>query len=86
MPTYDFKCSSCDEEWEAFYKIDDRNIPLENPCPKCDAEVGSVTQKMGSGGIGDAIRMGLQKPPEGFNEVLRNISAVSPNNTMKIRD
>ena len=85
MPTYDFQCSECKEVWEAFYKIADRDTPLNEPCPKCDAE-DTVTQKMGSGGIGDAVRMGLQKPPDGFNEVLRNISAVSPNNTMKIRD
>jgi putative FmdB family regulatory protein len=85
MPAYDYKCSECSEEWEQNYKMDDRNIPLGEPCPKCGA-TDCVTQKIGSGGIGDAIRMGLTKPPAGFNEVLRNISKVSPNNTMKIRD
>ena len=77
MPTYEYKCNACNDSWEAFYKIDERDAPKHTPCPKCGAEVGSVTQKVG---------MGLVKPPDGFNEVLRNISDVSPNNSMKIRD
>lgn len=84
MPTYDYICGECKDVREMILPMSRRNEPTEEPCPKCGAK--AVTQKIGSGGIGDAVRMGLQKPPAGFNEVLRNISKVSPNNTMKIRD
>ena len=31
MPTYQYKCKNCDFEFEDTFKIDDRNIPIENP-------------------------------------------------------
>ena len=31
MPTYQYKCKNCDFEFEDTFKIDDRNIPVENP-------------------------------------------------------
>ena len=30
MPTYQYKCKNCDFEFEDTFKIDDRNIPIEN--------------------------------------------------------
>ena len=31
MPIYQYKCKNCDFEFEDTFKIDDRNIPIENP-------------------------------------------------------
>ena len=31
MPTYQYKCKNCDFEFEDIFKMDDRNIPVENP-------------------------------------------------------
>ena len=31
MPTYQYKCKKCDFEFEDTFKMDDRNIPVENP-------------------------------------------------------
>ena len=31
MPTYQYRCKNCDFEFEDTFKIDDRNIPVENP-------------------------------------------------------
>ncbi len=31
MPTYQYKCKNCDFEFEDTFKMDDRNIPIENP-------------------------------------------------------
>ena len=30
MPTYQYRCKNCDFEFEDTFKIDDRNIPIEN--------------------------------------------------------
>ncbi len=32
MPTYDYKCDSCDHEFELFQSIND---PLKKKCPSC---------------------------------------------------
>ena len=34
MPTYQYKCTKCDFEFEETHKIADRNIPCDNP-KKC---------------------------------------------------
>ena len=45
MPTYEYKCTKCEEIFEIFQKMTD--IPL-NECPVCGGEL----QKVISGGIG----------------------------------
>ena len=45
MPTYDYKCKSCDYVFEKFQKFSEE--PIKN-CPKCDGEVKKL---IGSGGI-----------------------------------
>ncbi len=43
MPTYDYKCESCDCQFEQFQRMTDD--PLEN-CPKCE---GPVKRLIGTG-------------------------------------
>ena len=38
MPTYDYKCNACENIWEEFSLINDRDKPTENPCPECGKE------------------------------------------------
>ena len=42
MPTYQYKCKNCEFEFEDIFKIDDRNIPVENPQKygSCNGEGG----------------------------------------------
>lgn len=44
MPTYQYKCTKCDIEFEEIHRIADRNIPCENPenygtCNPCDIQI-----------------------------------------------
>lgn len=86
MPLYDYKCETCGHIFEKNLKMVDRNKPTIEPCPKC-GEV-AVKPYMGNTApsLADPIRLGRQKPPSGFNEVLRNIQKISPGNTIKVRD
>ena len=84
MPIYEYACKSCDHSFEQVRKIAERNEPCLERCPECGKL--DVSQKIGAVTLGDAHRMGVTKPAAGFNEVLRNISAVSPGNSMNIRD
>jgi putative FmdB family regulatory protein len=35
MPMYSYQCDACEHHWDDFYNIEDRNTPLNEPCPKC---------------------------------------------------
>lgn len=32
---YEFKCDGCGEQFTQVLSMDDRNIPLKEPCPEC---------------------------------------------------
>jgi len=36
--TYDYKCTSCEKEWEENLTVATRNAPCEAPCPHCNIE------------------------------------------------
>ena len=44
MPTYEYKCSDCDHEFELFQSMNDK--PLKQ-CPECN---GSIERLIGTGG------------------------------------
>ncbi len=45
MPTYEYECTHCGHNFEAFQKITDKHL---NACPKCDKKV----RRLISGGAG----------------------------------
>ena len=52
MPFYDYKCDKCENMFEEFNKIADRESPTRRKCPSC-GEKGSVRQVItGIGGVG----------------------------------
>ena len=76
---YDYKCPSCEHEFEKNVKMANYQDP--QPCPKCNTE-SSRTVK-GAPGLGDAMRLGLQKPSDGFRDVLRRIHERTPGSQLK---
>lgn len=77
MPTYKFKNTETGEEFEKFMGISARDKYLEeNP----------HLEPMFAGGptIGDPIRLGLQKVPGGFKEVLQRIHRNTPGSKMDL--
>lgn len=36
MPTYSYRCRSCDHKFEKYQMMDDRKIPESEPCPNCE--------------------------------------------------
>ena len=71
MPNYDYECYSCDNLFEEFHKIADRNIPVDKICGQCGE--GKIRMRLIYSGIGDPIRMGLRKPDATFREHLKEI-------------
>lgn len=71
MPIYDYKCSKCNHCFEQMKFIADRNVPVEEPCPKCQEK--TVELVIGAPAICDSVRIGLTKPDKGFKEVLDRV-------------
>ena len=57
MPTYQYKCTKCDFEFEETHRIADRHIPCENP-KKC----GEVTSM-------DEISCNIQIVPQFLTQI-----------------
>ena len=75
MPIYSYKCK-CGDEFDALYKIADRNTPNTQSCSKCgvtgDIEIQISNVKIVAG-VGDFRK----KVPDFFKDRLREIKKVS---------
>jgi len=40
MPNYGFICEKCDHQFDEILKIEERELPLSKPCPKCKKKKG----------------------------------------------
>ena len=80
MPLYDYLCHSCQHTFDKFSSIADRNIPCEEPCPKCNEF--NVQQMIGAPPMGDSVRLGITRPDNGFREVLSKIHEKTPGSTL----
>lgn len=79
MPIYDYKCPSCENEFEKNVKMSQYQDPQE--CPKCQ----TMSERFVNGAptLGDPVRLGLKKPDEGFKDVLRRIHERTPGSQLK---
>lgn len=71
MPTYDYRCNSCEGTLELFLSIANRNKPTEEPCPSCNANtvVRVMTKTPIIAGVGEIY----SKTPDGFKDVLKEM-------------
>ena len=72
MPMYEYICDKCGHTFTEMHRIDDRNIPKENPCPECKAE-NSIDQLFGAPPAICPIRLGRHKPRSDFVERMKQI-------------
>ena len=91
MPTYDYKCEKCGNEFEDFLPIAKRSEPTEESCdkqlhraaPVCG---GEIKMKAVAPGIGDPLKMGLIKPDGRYVEKLKEIKKNHPLGTVSSKD
>ena len=86
MPTYQYKCTKCDFEFEETYKIADRNIPCENPKKygTCSDEVSScdiqiVPQFLSMVSMRDGWR---RHTSDGWKDRLKEIKRQNPGSNL----
>ncbi len=73
---YDYRCKKCDNEFEEWLRMSEREEPMKNPCAELvDDEPcgGEIVQAVSAMAIGDSIRLGIKKPSGEFNAVMEKI-------------
>ena len=85
MPVYEYGCSECSHQFEAFKTIAEYDIPLNEPCPSCET-IGEIERLVSGAEICDPVSLGLKKVPKGYNEVVKNIQKNHPGNTIELRE
>lgn len=80
MPMYDYQCDACQTIYPVMCRIADREIPKE--CPNCHSTEDSHQVILGAPSLGDANRLGVNKPSEGFRSLLKSIHERNPGSRM----
>jgi putative FmdB family regulatory protein len=77
MPNYDYKCSSCQHQFEQFQKIDDRKKPCKLACPSCN-QSSTIDLVIGAPAVCDPVKIGTKKTDKGWKEVLDKVRKANP--------
>jgi putative FmdB family regulatory protein len=88
MPTYDYRCTNCNEEFEMQLSIADRELPCRVLCPfDCTKNELTIERFLaGAPGVsytagGNSVR---KKTPDAFKDVLRNIKSKHLHSTIDV--
>jgi putative FmdB family regulatory protein len=85
MPTYEYKCKSCENQFEKLMKIAEMDQPTKEACPSCGVE--SVVERLfpsGAPALGDPYALGITKPGGAFKERMQEIKRNHPNSKINI--
>ena len=86
MPTYDYYCTECGEEFERMLSISRRREPTEQPCPSstCDGHV-SIKVSVPGFAYDNISSPGHKKATPGWmKDKLKEIKRTQPKATMNI--
>lgn len=84
MPTYQYKCNSCGNEFEEVLKISNRYDPIDNDCPHCDSR-GHIEMVIGATKLLYSVDKSL-KTDDTFNDRMIEIKKTKGrNNTIDTR-
>ena len=74
MPTYSFKCDTCEHEFEVICRMSERE---SQTCPACGSANyhSHFTSPMS---LGDPVRLGVRTMDGGFREELSRIGQANP--------
>lgn len=85
MPTYGFKCKSCETEFDRFLKIAEMDNPLSEPCPNCNkVEVARVVSG-GTYAFMTPEALGRIKAPADFRNYMSAVKKANPGCSLKDR-
>ena len=82
MPTYQYKCSECENNFEEVYRIADRNIPVDKLCGKCG--VGKINIYPAQMSIVSMQGSWRSHTSDGWKDRLKEISRNNPGNSLDV--
>jgi putative FmdB family regulatory protein len=82
MPTYEYQCKQCEYYFTEKNNISNMYLPEGEPCPKCQ-EIAVEKVMFTAPSIGDAVRLRIKRPDDGFKEVLHKIHEKTPKSRIK---
>ena len=83
MPTYEYHCTACDHRFTLMVRITQMDAPTSEACPSCNEFHVERNFPSIAPTIGDAVRLGIRRPDEGFKDVLRKIHDANPQSNIK---
>ena len=84
MPTYDYFCNACSTVIEDIHvPYDDRDIPLTEPCPLCEAE-NCIERLACAPALGDAFRLGRANLPTTWTDKLARMKRNNYKSTINV--
>jgi len=83
MPTYEYHCKKCDHRFNLMVRIPLMDAATTEPCPSCNEYQVERNFPSIAPTIGDAVRLGIRRPDEGFKDVLRKIHNANPQSNIK---
>ena len=70
--TYNYRCSSCDHDFEKNISIEERDSPSNKPCPSCKKK--SVERVFKAPSISyEGAKSDIRRAGSGWNDVLKRV-------------
>lgn len=82
MPTYTYRCKSCDTTFTKQKAMSARKEPEEQPCPACGLN-GAVTQVITAPMLNAETGGSLKKAGDGWKEVLSKVKETHKINNIR---
>ena len=85
MPTYVYKCDTCEEVWEESFPYEERDKPIEDGCvatSPCDGTVSRIPAMPGFAYDNIASKGHPKKPPGWYSDKIADMKRNIPGNTL----
>jgi putative FmdB family regulatory protein len=80
--TYTYRCSGCEQQWDDRLSLNDRDVPISQPCPHCNShETVKRIIDFAPRISYDGGKTVLQRAGSGWNDVLNKVKKSSGRNT-----
>jgi putative FmdB family regulatory protein len=84
MPTYEYKCNSCQACFEQVLKISEMDEPTKNNCPQCSQKTIERLFPSGAPSLGDPYVLGVTKKDGALRERLQEIKRNHPGSKINV--
>ena len=81
MPTYQYKCKKCENEFEEIHRIAERELPLQTSCGSCGDILQIVPQLPSMISMRDSWQ---RHTSDGWKDRMKEIKRANPGSTLDV--